>query len=313
MVPPAQFGSYYGLPILKRPTWKSPDVPIYLWAGGAAGTSAVLAALADLTGRPTLRRGGRWVAACGAMIGSVALIHDLGRPARFLNMLRVVKPTSPLSVGSWILTPFGALAAAAAASELTGIAPRLGRVAGWGAAALGPALASYTSVLVADTAIPAWHEARNELPALFVGSAAAAGGGAGLVLATVADNGPAARIAAVGAVTELAAGQAMERHLAGLPGGLERVYQTGRAGRWNRAGQVLTTAGGVGALFLQRSRAGSVLAGLALLAGSLATRFAVLHAGRASADDPQHVIAPQRERLAQRTTHHAPGHVQTVD
>jgi hypothetical protein len=307
MVPPAEFTSYYGRPILKRPTWKSPDVPLYLWGGGAAGTSAVLAALADLTGRPTLRRSGRLTAATGALIGAVALIHDLGRPARFLYMLRVVKPTSPLSVGTWILSPFGAFASAAAASEVTGFAPRLGRLAGWGSAALGPALASYTAVLVADTAVPAWHEARDELPALFAGSAATAGGGAGLVFAAVRDNRPAARVAVAGAVVELAAGQAMERRLARLPGGVDRAYRTGRAGQWNRAARALTAGGAAAALLLRRNRVGSALAGLALLGGSLATRFAVFEAGRASADDPQHVIAPQRERLDQARRTVSPG------
>jgi hypothetical protein len=297
MVPPVEFTSYYGRPILKRPAWKSPDVPIYFWAGGVAGTTAGLAALADATGRPTLRRSSRVVAAGSALVGTAALIHDLGRPTRFLYMLRVIKPTSPLSIGTWILSPFAAMACAAAGSELTGIAPRLGRLAGWGAAALGPILASYTAVLVSDTAVPAWHEARNELPVLFVGSAAAAGGGAGLLAAAVADNRPAARLAVVGAAVELAAGRVLEQRLARLPGGIEQAYRAGKAGRWNRAAHALTVAGGVGAVLGRRNRAVSAASGLALLAGSLATRFAVFEAGMASAVDPQHVIAPQRERL----------------
>ncbi len=297
MVPPVEFTSYYGRPILKRPAWKSPDVPIYFWAGGVAGTTAALAALSDATGRPTLRRSGRVIAASSALLGTMALIHDLGRSARFLYMLRVIKPTSPLSVGTWILSPFTGLASAAAVSELTGIAPRLGRLAGWGAAALGPILASYTAVLVADTAVPAWHEARNELPVLFVGSAAAAGSGAGLLTAAVADNRPAARLAVVGAAVELAAGRVLEQRLARLPGGIEQAYRTGKAGRWNRAAHLLTVAGGVGAALGRRNRAACAASGLALLAGSLATRFAVFEAGMASAADPQHVIAPQRERL----------------
>jgi hypothetical protein len=297
MVPAAEFTSYYGRPILKRPTWKSPEVPVYLWAGGVAGTTAGLAALADATDRPTLRRSGRVVAAGSALVGTAALIHDLGRPARFLYMLRVIKPTSPLSIGTWILSPFAAMASAAAVSELTGIAPRLGRLAGWGAAALGPMLASYTAVLVADTAVPAWHEARHELPVLFVGSAAAAGGGVGLLAAAVTDNRPAARLAAVGVAVELAAGRLLEQRLARLPGGIEQAYRAGRAGRWNRAAYVLSVAGGLGALLGRRSRAASVASGLALLAGSLATRFAVFEAGMASAVDPKHVVAPQRARL----------------
>jgi hypothetical protein len=279
MVPEAEFTSYYGRPILKTPTWKNPDVPLYLWLGGMAGTSAVVAALADATGRPVLRRGGRLVAAGGAALGTVALIHDLGRPARFLNMLRVLKPTSPLSVGSWILAPFATAASAAAASEVTGIAPALGRAAGWGAAAFGPPLASYTGVLLADTAIPAWHEAHGELPVLFAASGAVAG-----------------------ATAELAAGTLLERRLEQLPGGVVDAWRTGRAGRWNRLARALTVAGGFGALVTglrgQPSRAAAVGSGAALAAGSLATRFAAFEAGRASAAAPEHVVAPQRARFA---------------
>jgi len=115
MVPDAEFTSYYGRPILKSPTWKVPDVPLYLYLGGAAGTSACIAALADATGRGALRRWGRLAALSGALVSVGALVHDLGRPRRFLHMLRVLKPTSPLSVGSWILAPFGTLSGLAAA------------------------------------------------------------------------------------------------------------------------------------------------------------------------------------------------------
>jgi formate-dependent nitrite reductase membrane component NrfD len=306
MVPEAEFVSYYGRPILKKPTWKNPDVPLYLWVGGMAGTSAVVAAIGDVSGRSTLRRGGRLVAAGGAMVGTVALIHDLGRPERFLNMLRVFKPTSALSIGSWILSPFAALASAAAASELTGIAPPLGRLAGWGAAALGPPLASYTGVLLADTAVPAWHEAHGELPVLFAASAAAAGAGAQLVITGLTGAGrheriPMVRLAVAGAAVELAAGQLVERRLEPLPGGVVDAYRTGKAGRWNRWAHILTAVGGAGALLAalrgRRGRAAAVASGTALVAGSLATRFAVFEAGMASAADPQHVVAPQRARL----------------
>jgi formate-dependent nitrite reductase membrane component NrfD len=307
MVPEAEFTSYYGRPILKKPTWKNPDVPIYLWAGGMAGSSSVIAAFAEATGHPVLRRGGRLVAAGGAMAGTVALIHDLGRPERFLNMLRVIKPTSPLSIGSWILSPFAAFASAAAASEVTGIAPRLGRLAGWGAAAFGPPLASYTGVLLADTAIPAWHEARGELPVLFAASGTAAGAGAQLIATGLAgavrgERLPMVRLAVAGATAELAAGAMLERRLEELPGDVVDAYRTGKAGRWNRLARAFTVAGGLGALLAtlrgRRGRVAAVASGAALAAGSLATRSAVFHAGIASALDPDHVTLPQRARLA---------------
>ena len=110
-------------------------------------------------------------------------------------MLRVLKVTSPLSVGSYILAPFSALATAAAASQLTGIAPRLGRLAGVGAAVFGPFLVTYTAALFADTAVPAWHEAHRELPFLFAGSGAGAAGGMAMLLAPVASTPPARRMA----------------------------------------------------------------------------------------------------------------------
>jgi formate-dependent nitrite reductase membrane component NrfD len=306
MVPAAEFSSYYGRPILKKPTWKKLDVALYLWLGGMAGSSAVAAAVADASRRPTVRRGGRLIAACGALLGTAALVHDLGRPERFLHMLRVVKPTSPLSVGSWILSPFAGLAGAAAASDLTGIAPRLGRLAGWGAAVLGPPLASYTGVLLANTAVPAWHEARGELPVLFAASGAAAGAGAQLVITGLAGAGrrervPMARLGVAGAAAELAVGELLERRLERLPGDVVGAYRTGKAGRWNRLARALTAGGGVVALLAGRGgragRAAAVASGAALAAGSLATRLAAFEAGLASAIDPEHVVAPQRARL----------------
>src|SRR3954466_5829845 len=98
MVPEPEFESYYGRQILKTPTWKTPDVPLYLFLGGLAGGSALLAEGAALSGNEELERFTRLVAAGGSAMGTVFLVHDLGRPERFLNMLRVLKITSPLSV-----------------------------------------------------------------------------------------------------------------------------------------------------------------------------------------------------------------------
>src|SRR5215468_8501574 len=239
MVPAAEFRSYYGRPILKEPAWRQPDVPLYLFLGGLAGVSAAAAPLADATRRPGLAAAARYAAAGGALGGVTALVHDLGRPERFLMMLRVLKPTSPLSVGSWILAPFSGLAAAAAASQATGRLPRLGRAAGLGAAALGPAMTTYTAVLLADTAVPAWHEAYPELPFLFGGSALASAAGAGLLLAPPGEQGPVRRMAVAGAALELLASQRVERRT-GLVG---EPYRTGRGATLLRAGRSLTAAG----------------------------------------------------------------------
>jgi hypothetical protein len=178
-----------------------------------------------------------------------------------------------------------------------GRAPRTGRCLGIGAGLLGPAVASYTAALIADTAVPAWHEAHRELPFLFVGSAAAASAGFGLVAGPLGENEPARRMAVLGGVAELVAEQLMERRL----GMIAEALHTGKA-KWRlRAAKALTLAGGVGAATLAgRSRPAAVLSGAALLAGSALTRFGIFAAGMDSARDPKYTVEPQRERLRQR-------------
>ena len=293
MVPREEFRSYYGKPIIKPPTWKSPDVPAYFFLGGLAGASSAMAALGEVTGRPALARRCSVAAALGSAAGVAALIHDLGRPERFLNMLRVAKPTSPLSMGSWILATYGTLAGAAGVSTVTGLLPRLGRAAGAGAALLSPAMMTYTAVLVADTAIPAWHDAYPELPFLFAGGALVSGGAVGVLSAPPAQARPARTIVVAGAALELAA----ERRMTSRLGLLAEPYQQGRPGRLLRASQLLTAAGTLGALAGRRSRLLSALSGVALLAGALCSRFGVFEAGKASATDPKYTVVPQRQRL----------------
>jgi hypothetical protein len=294
MVPEPEFTSYYGRPILKQPVWKQPDVPAYLFVGGLAGASAVLAEGAAMTDRPALRRVARLAAAAGAMLGTVALVHDLGRPERFLNMLRVFKVTSPLSIGSWILTGFSTFAGAAAASEVTGRLPAAGRLAGVGAGVLGPALVTYTAALVGDTAVPAWHEAHRELPFVFAGSGAAAAGGLAMLAAPVDEAGPARRMATAGAAVELVATEQIMRRL----GWLAEPYREGRPGLLLKIARTLTVGGMVLSPFSRCSRVVSALAGGSYMAGSLLTRFGVFQAGLASAADPKYTVVPQRERVS---------------
>lgn len=292
VVPRARFRSYYGRPIIKRPTWKVPDVPGYLFLGGTAGASATMAAVAELVGRRELAGAGRWVAAAASAGSVAALIHDLGRPERFPHMLRVFKPTSPLSVGSWILAPFSALATASAASQATGRLPGLGRLAGLGSGVLGPAMCTYTAVLLSDTAVPAWHEAYPELPYVFAGSALTSAAGAALLCAPGADHGPPTRMGLLGTGMELAAMRRIERRL-GLVG---EPYVTGRPGRLLTLSKALTAAG-AGLSLLPHRRAAPLLAGACYLAAGLCTRFGVFAAGMASAQDPAYVVTPQRQRL----------------
>jgi formate-dependent nitrite reductase membrane component NrfD len=289
MVPRAEFRSYHGQRILKRPTWKVPDVPLYLFLGGTAGASATMAALAELTGEPELARAGRWVAAGGATASVVALVHDLGRPLRFLHMLRVLKPTSPLSVGSWILAPFSGVAAAAVAAEVTGLLPKLGRLAGLAAGVLGPAMCTYTAVLLADTAAPAWHEAHRELPYLFASSALTSAAGAALIAVPTPGNRVPVRMGLVGSAVELAVERRIEQRL----GPLAEPYSTGRPGTLRTISAGLTVAGAALSLLGRRRRAAAVAAGAAYLAAGACLRFSVFFAGVASTDDPKYVLIQQ--------------------
>jgi Polysulphide reductase, NrfD len=314
MVPPADFRSYYGRPIVKAAVWHH-DIAAYLFTGGLAAGSALLAAGGDATGRPALRRAGR-VTALGALLASsYFLVNDLGRPERFLNMLRVAKPTSPMSMGTWVISAFGAAAGAAAVAEaapllpdrgLPGLTrkllPPVGAVGQYGAAALAPALATYTAVLLADTATPSWHAAYPELPFVFAGSALASGAGVGLIAAPCAQAGPARRLAALGAAMELYGAHRVET----TKGILSEPYREGRAGRQLRAGRALTAAGVAGALLGRRSRVVSALSGLSLLTASVLTRFGIFDGGIASAHDPKYTVVPQRERLARRVDDRGP-------
>jgi hypothetical protein len=302
MVDDAEFTSYYGRPIIKPPVWKTPDVPLYLFLGGAAGSSAILGALADVSGRPTLTRVARLVAGGGSIASVGFLIHDLGRPERFLHMLRVFKATSPLSVGTYILSPFSAAAGATAAVELLGWFPRLKRFGGAVSALFGGPMATYTAVLLANTAVPSWHAAHDQLPFVFAGSAMAAGGGLTMVFTPVEEAGPSRKMGVTGAAIELAVLHQVENG----HGVVSEPYHLGRAGRLLRAAKTCTAAGAGLTVVAGRTRLGQVASGTLLAAGSLLTRFGVFDAGMASARDPKYTVIPQRERLAARENGHAP-------
>jgi formate-dependent nitrite reductase membrane component NrfD len=302
-VPRAEFGSYYGRPVLKPPVWEW-RIPAYFFTGGVSAGAALLAAGADLTGRPSLRRAGRLGSFAALLVSMYLLIADLGRPERFHHMLRVARPTSPMSVGTWILTAYGPGCGLAAAAELLPswlrrtwigrLMQAAARPAGLSAAVFAPGVASYTAVLLSQTAAPAWHEAHRELPFVFTGSAAASGGGLGLLFAPVDEAEPARRLAAAGAAAELAASQLIDRR----PGLVTEAYTTGRAHRLRRWSEYLTLGGAVAAVTVaRRSRVAAAAAGLALLTGSALQRFGTFDAGVASTEDPKYVVVPQRERL----------------
>lgn len=309
MVPEAEFSSYYGRPVVKPAPWEA-EVGAYLFLGGVAGGSGLLAAGAQLTGRDRLRRNTRLTALAAVLLSLVALVKDLGRPERFLNMLRTFKPTSPMNLGSWILSSFSAGISVAAACEvdrMTGERLPLGPLrpvlravegpAGLGAAVLAPPLAAYTAVLLADTATPTWNAAHEDLPFVFVSSASLAASGLAMVTTPVAEAGPARAFAVLGVVGDLAATRLMERRMD--PVAAEPLHH-GNPGRMLRWSERLVIAGGLGAVLGGRNRAIAGVSGLALAAASALTRFGIFEAGLESARDPRYTIEPQKRRLAAR-------------
>ncbi|MFC6704373.1 NrfD/PsrC family molybdoenzyme membrane anchor subunit [Flexivirga alba] len=309
MVPEVEFTSYYGRAIVKPPPW-GPEIAAYLFLGGVAGGSGLLAYGAQLTGRELLCRNARLGAMAAVGIGGAALVKDLGRPDRFYNMLRTIKLTSPMSVGSWILAAYSGgmgLAAASEVDRLTGGRLPLGPlrrgltvvepVAGAASALLSPPLAAYTAVLLSDTANPTWNAAHRDLPFVFVSSASLAAGGLAMVTTPTRETGPARALAVMGVAGDLFATRYMESRMD--PVTVEPLHQ-GRPGTLMRWSERLAVAGGLGALLLGRNRVAAAVSGVALLGASACTRFGVLEAGIASAKDPRYTVVPQRNRLNKR-------------
>jgi formate-dependent nitrite reductase membrane component NrfD len=286
--------SYYGRPILKEPVWQ-PEIPFYLFTGGLAGASSVLHGLARLAGNERLAKTSLYVGAAADVVSPALLVSDLGRPERALNMFRVFKVTSPMSVGSWVLLVSGGASSTAAALELLGILKPFKRAAEAVSFLAGPPLATYTGTLLADTAIPVWHEARHELPWLFGASAMASAGAAATLLVPPHEAGPARRATLIGVAAELGLMEAMRRKL----GFVGEVYEQGAAGKFARVAKVATAAGaGLLALSGKRSRAAAVAGGSLVLVGEMALRWSVFKAGFQSARDPRYTVIPQRERAA---------------
>jgi formate-dependent nitrite reductase membrane component NrfD len=256
----------------------------------------------------------RLVAAGGAAASAVLLIRDLGRPARFLHMLRVFRPTSPMNMGTWVLTGFGALSGLAALPALAPL-PRPLRAAAdaaaYGAGALGLPLVGYTGVLLANTAVPVWQGTRRSLPVLFAFSGAASAGG---LLELWPPRGPGAamarRLGVVATAAELVSSVATEAEAALVPR-VARPLRRGRSGALFRAGQLLALAA-LGTALLAPRRAVDrlfrrgrrsrlhALSGVLGLLGTLALRFGIVAAGRASARDPYATFHQQRQGMGAR-------------
>ncbi len=290
--------SYYGRPVLKEPTWTW-EIPTYFFTGGLAGASAVLSTSAKLTGHEKLSRTALYVGAMADAVSPLLLVSDLGRPERFHHMLRVVKVTSPMNIGSWVLLVSGGASNTAAFLELLGWLEPVKVLAQAASTVAGPLLATYTGVLVANTAIPVWHRGRRELPWIFGASAAASAGAAACLFLPPREAGPARRLAVAGVLAEGALMQAMDLRL----GNVGEVYHQGAAGKLSWAAKGLATTGA--ALLARRgrkNRTAAVLGGALVCAGELCLRWAVFKAGFQSARDPKYVVESQRQRVEREGT-----------
>ena len=303
--------SYYGQPVLKEPVWRW-YVPAYFYVGGVAGAAAALGAATQLaigggspgparrtipSGAHLLVRRCRMIAAGGAVASAVLLIADLGRPARFLNMLRVFRPTSPMNMGTWILSAFGAATGAATGTHLLPM-PRALRRAGDRAAIaaglMGLPLRTYTGVLIANTAVPIWQGTRRTLPVLFAASGAA-GAASLLELWPPGGRGDAVvhRLSIAGKALEVSLSEVLARE-AGQVERVGRPLRRGASGALWRTAQALSLGGLVVTLVSRPSSRTRRVAGLLGSLGALALRFAVVQAGRASARDPHATFDQQR-------------------
>ncbi|HLE83012.1 MAG TPA: NrfD/PsrC family molybdoenzyme membrane anchor subunit [Thermoanaerobaculia bacterium] len=290
---------YYGQPLLKRPVWTW-EVPVYFFTGGAAGAAAVIAAAARAAGAgPELARDARWIAALGGAASPALLVSDLGRPERFLNMLRVFKPGSAMSVGAWTLVAFSTASSARAFADLlerrnAGADRSPGRSPGRSAggprlpvrvlanaaealsAATGTVMASYTGVLVGATVIPVWNRSVRVLPIHFAASGLAS---AVALLELLGHRHRALNFLGIAAAAvETAVGAVHETD----PDPVYEPLKRGRSGAIVRTGGVLSGPVPLVLRLLGARRAAAVSA----LAGSLLTRFGWVEAGKVSADDP---------------------------
>ena len=290
--------SYYDRPMLKEPVWGW-AIPTYYYAGGLSGVALSLGAAAQL-GRARERE--RMVFLChligfaGSAVCGGLLIYDLGKPARFLNMLRVFRPTSPMNVGAWILTVSGGTAAGALVlRRQRGWMRRAGTVFGYVAGVFGLALATYTGVLVANSAVPLWQQSRAVLPALFGASALTSAGSLFHVLAESRQDRRVTRLIGItGSLAELSAAVVMERKLAGVPR-VVRPLRRGFGGFLWKSASILTATGLAISLLRNQDRKTRLVSGLAGAAGSLVMRFAVQHAGVMSARDARASFHQQRQ------------------
>ena len=289
--------TYYDRPMLQESIWGW-AIPTYYYVGGLTGASLALGAAVQLKNDPEsagLVRRCHLIGFFGASMSGALLVYDLGRPERFLNMLRVFRPTSPMNMGAWILSATAASATGALLlGRRSGFAGFLGRTAGLAAGIFGLGLATYTGVLVANTAVPLWQESRRVLPALFGASAIAS---VGCTFDIFCENERQRRITNlfgnVGRIAELAAEVVMERQASTVPR-VGRPLKHGLSGMMWRSSELLMAASLVISMLPRETRRRRIAAGVIGTLGSFLLRFTVERAGSASARDARASFHQQR-------------------
>lgn len=292
---PVESPTYYGVPMLKQPVWIW-TIAAYFYAGGLAGMSATLGSAAQLLGGREMHglvTKSRWIATIGAGISTGLLIDDLGRPERFLNMLRVFKLTSPMSMGSWILSAFSS---AAGAASVLPYGPRLFRplapICGVVAGLLGLPLAAYTGVLLVQTAVPLWKNRLWSVLALCSGSAAASS-----LLELLPLNAKEARavelFGLIGKAGEILIALRIENEASPVER-VARPLRDGFTGLLWQSAKVLVVASAVVSLAPGHSRKKRIVAGVLGTAAGVCVRFAYFFAGKRSARDPRATFEQQR-------------------
>ncbi|MEO8218255.1 MAG: NrfD/PsrC family molybdoenzyme membrane anchor subunit [Acidobacteriota bacterium] len=285
-LPPASpTTGYYGTPLFHEPTWTW-EIPLYFFVGGAAGVSAIIGVTANINGLNDLSHDARLIAAAGSVLSGVLLVSDLGRPGRFLNMLRVIKLQSPMSVGAWTLLTFSTAAGVAGAASLIdqpgGNPPLrlLGDCSAILSALTGAVMATYTGVLVGATVIPVWATNVRTLPAHF-GASSVASAASLLEICGHRQRGL-GRLATLAAAAETAAAVHLhvrtDRSLEPLKRGLSGALTTTGALLSGPIPLALRLLG-------SRSVRSRQLAAVSSIAGSLLTRYAWVSAGKASSRD----------------------------
>ena len=291
--------TYYDRPILKAPVWKLQYIPTYYYVGGLAGASLALGAAAQLDPteelNPLIRRC-HWIGIIGSSIGAALLIADLGLPTRFLYMLRVFRPTSAMNMGAWLLAiaPTAAVTAGLFARSEYGLLRSIGEKSGYVAGIFGIGLATYTGVLVAESAIPFWQNSRRGLPLLFGASAVASAGSMFDLLPVQGRGAGVARIYGIaGRVAEIAAARLTEHEVKSVPH-VGKPLESGLTAWMWRGAELMTAVSLVVALLPNQTRRRQVVAGVLGTAGSLLMRYAVHQCGVRSSRDPKASFRNQR-------------------